>query len=139
MANKITLKTSFDFDAAHRLVGYPGKCLQLHGHIWHVDIEVEGERYQLDSNGILWDFSNVKALKDLLDHRTILKDCIENKEIIDTLIIICGNDSVYIMDENPTAENLCYEILTHLKKSNPDLIYKITVWESPKSYAEIKE
>ena len=34
------LKTSFDFDAAHRLVGYKGKCSNLHGHIWRVELEI---------------------------------------------------------------------------------------------------
>ena len=67
------LKTSFDFDAAHRLVGYKGKCANLHGHIWHVDIEIEGPATNLDKTGMLWDFTNAKKLKDLFDHKTILK------------------------------------------------------------------
>ena len=37
------LKTEFSFDAAHRLVGYDGKCKQLHGHIWRVIIKVKGK------------------------------------------------------------------------------------------------
>lgn len=78
MIDKIKLKTSFDFDAAHRLVGYLGKCLNLHGHIWHVDIEIEGDKSQLDDVGILWDFTNVKTLKDMFDHKTILKNCDKN-------------------------------------------------------------
>ena len=130
------LKTSFEFDSAHRLVGYIGKCNNLHGHIWHVDLEIEGEK--LDEVGILWDFTNVKDLKDLFDHKTILWDCDENSEILEAIKRTCGEDSIYWMNENPTAENLCKEILAHCKTSNPDLKYKVTVYESPKSYAEIE-
>lgn len=128
------LKTSFDFDAAHRLVGYMGKCSNIHGHIWHVDIEIVGG--ELDNVGIMWDFTNVKYLKDKFDHKTILKVCKDNERIYEALIGSCGDDSVYLMRANPTAENLVTEILSLLKETNPNLKYKIKVWESPKSYAE---
>lgn len=130
------LKTSFDFDAAHRLVGYDGKCSNLHGHIWHVDIEIKGTKNDLDSVGILWDFTNVKKIKDYFDHKTILKNCFENKELIN--LLKKEFNEVYIMNKNPTAENLCFEMLETCKYINPDLKYKIKVWESPKSYVEIE-
>jgi len=130
------LKTSFEFDAAHRLVGYDGKCSRLHGHMWHVDLEIEGE--ELDEVGILWDFTNVKDLKELFDHKTILWSCKENTKLIKLLLDMTEGRGVYIMNCNPTAENLCKEILAHCKTSNPDLKYKVTVYESPKSYAEIE-
>ena len=136
MVQKIKLRTSFEFDAAHRLVGYDGKCTNLHGHIWRVEIEIEGNKDQLDCNGILWDFTNVKALKDLFDHKTILKNCDENATIM--LTLADERNELYLMNENPTAENLCYEILAHLKTSNPDLKYRVVVWESPKSSCEVK-
>ena len=129
------LETSFDFDSAHRLVGYEGKCSNLHGHIWHVDLEIEGDN--LNEVGILWDFTNVKKLKEALDHKTILKDCKENAEIIRALMRTCGADSVYLMGINPTAENLCYEILATLILEDPNLDFKVTVWESPKSSCEV--
>ena len=140
MINKIKLKTSFDFDAAHRLVGYDGKCLNLHGHRWFVNIEIEGNRKQLDKVGILWDFTNKKMLKNLFDHKTILKNCDENKDLI-LAVRNCGygiEDSIYLMKENPTAENICFEILTLLQASNLQLKYKVVVWESPKSSCEVE-
>ena len=132
---KITLKTKFDFDSAHRLVGYKGKCKNLHGHVWTVNVTVIGNTNQLDSTGILWDFVNVKALKELLDHKTILKNCEENASIINVLVSTCGKDAVYLMTHNPTAEHLVEEILDLCKNSNPDLDYIIEIFESPKSSA----
>lgn len=130
------LKTSFDFDSAHRLVGYSGKCNNLHGHIWRCEIEIEGE--VLDDIGMLWDFTNVKKLKELFDHKTILKRCDENTLLISAIHDTCGKESVYLMEENPTAENLCNDILGYLSLNNSKLKYKVTVWESPKSSCEVK-
>ena len=129
------LNTSFEFDSAHRLVGYQGKCSNLHGHIWKCEIEVIGSK--LDDIGMLWDFTNAKKLKDLLDHKTILKACDENGELLEALENTCGTDSVYLMKENPTAENLCEEILKELKKQDNKLKYKVIIWESPKSSCEV--
>lgn len=132
---KIRLKTKFDFDSAHRLVGYAGKCQKIHGHLWKVNLTVIGDKNQLDSIGILWDFTNVKQLKTLLDHKIILKRCPENNKIGIAIEETCGKDAIYWMDENPTAEYLVNEILEHCKTSNPDLDYIVEVYESPKSCA----
>jgi len=131
------VKTSFDFDAAHRLSEYESKCSNLHGHRWKVEIEVEGEK--VNEDGIMWDFTNVGELARLFDHKTILKDCEENNDLARAIITTCGNDSLYTMKENPTAENLCKEILGHLKRLNPDLKFKVTIWESPISCCEAEK
>ena len=46
------------FSGAHRLEGYPGKCADLHGHNWDVEVFVRGER--LNETGILVDFRRLK-------------------------------------------------------------------------------
>ena len=35
-----TLKVEGAFEAAHRVVNYPGKCDRLHGHNWKVEAVV---------------------------------------------------------------------------------------------------
>ena len=134
------LKTKFEFDAAHRLVGYEGKCLNLHGHRWVVEIEIEGEG--VGNVGIMWDFTNVKEIEKMFDHKTILKDCKENEKLIEAIIDSMRGttdykNSVYKMKENPTAEMLCKEILGYLQEEN-NLKFKVRVWESPKSWCEIE-
>ena len=37
-----TLKVEGAFEAAHRVVNYPGKCDRLHGHNWKVEALVKG-------------------------------------------------------------------------------------------------
>jgi len=93
------------FDSAHFLPGYPGKCANLHGHTWNVEITV---RSSTVNNGMVVDFFDVKTrLREILPDHALLNDIIEN----------------------PTAENLAQYIYGQLKKDFPGLI-KVAVWES---------
>lgn len=115
------IKVSAEFEAAHRVAGYPGKCDRLHGHSWVVEASVTG--HKLDELGMLVDFKLVKGyLRDLLeklDHRLL-------------------NELPAFADgKNPTAENIAKHIYDEMKKAdffNDDVKLKyIQVWESPKS------
>ena len=48
------------FAAGHALRNYKGKCENIHGHNWRVQVVIEGE--QLDGTGLLVDFIDVKDL-----------------------------------------------------------------------------
>lgn len=103
------------FSAAHQLREYEGKCENLHGHTFKVQVYLSGD--QLDKVGMIVDFKKIKAeLKNVLDKfdHTNLNDLPEFKE------------------KNPTAENLAYEIFYKIKHINP---FKVTVWESDKASA----
>ncbi len=50
------------FSAAHHLRDYEGKCAQLHGHNYTVEVTVEGEK--LDAAGMLMDFGKLKEICD---------------------------------------------------------------------------
>jgi 6-pyruvoyltetrahydropterin/6-carboxytetrahydropterin synthase len=93
------------FDSAHFLPGYNGKCANVHGHTWRV--EVEYTHAVVDAQGMAEDFVLVKArlnaILDKLDHKLL-------------------NDIKGL--SMPTAENLAKYLYTELKAS------KVTVWES---------
>ncbi len=133
---KMKLKTEFEFDACHRLAGYDGECNHLHGHRWKVEIEVEGDK--LDDIGMMIDFKELKKIKDYYDHKTILKVCKENQDLVYTITKTCGINSLAMLHENPTAENIAIHILTSCQLEWKDFKFKIRVWESPKSYAEVE-
>ena len=65
------LGVSTDFSAAHSLPRHPGKCKNLHGHTYKVEVVVEGEKKE-DTECVA-DFSEVKALVEevleLVDHK----------------------------------------------------------------------
>lgn len=107
------------FDAAHYLPHHTGKCKNMHGHRWVVEVEFEGP---LDGHsGMVLDFSLLKDLVgqtiDELDH-TVLN---EHSEL-----------------PNPTAEL----ITAFLKKRFQGAMYRatlysITIYETPDSWARI--
>ena len=110
------LRIESHFDAAHKLEGYKGKCSQLHGHRWKVEIFVVGEKLK---NGMLVDLEVLKRrlerLIDKLDH-TFLN---EIKEI-----------------GNPTVENISRYIFENLKLPKGVKLEKVRVWESERSWGE---
>lgn len=65
-------------EMAHRLLWTPGKCQQIHGHSWDIELELFGES---DPHGLLegLDFGVVKKdfrgyLDDNFDHRLLLNE-----------------------------------------------------------------
>src|SRR5260370_21683345 len=78
-----------DFSAGHALRGYRGKCENVHGHNYKVQITVEGA--QLDSIGLLCDFLHLKqiirGIVQGLDHQFL-------------------NDLPAFSHLNPSSENL---------------------------------
>ena len=117
---KITLHTEFWFDGAHYLNNYDGKCTNLHGHTWRVEVWVRGDDTQLNEVGILFDFTEVKQLHEMFDHKLV-------------------ND---VIKTNPTAEHIAMFIYKHLKSTHPNLQFKVRVYETiqPKeTYVEVYE
>ncbi len=108
-----------DFDAAHYLRDYHGKCENLHGHRYVVRVTVKSEK--LDKGGLAYDFT---ALKKQLG------------EILDRFDHTCLNDNPPFDKINPSAENIAANIYKKLKpkiKGESVMIDKIDVFESPTS------
>jgi 6-pyruvoyltetrahydropterin/6-carboxytetrahydropterin synthase len=105
----------FEFDAAHNLIHYHGKCERLHGHTYKLLVKLEGE---VDSEGMIYDFVELKKL---------VKD-----RVIDKF------DHAYLNDiiPQPTAENIAVfvwkELEGQVRKDNCRL-YEIEVWETKTS------
>lgn len=104
------------FAAAHQLRGYRGKCEDLHGHNWIVEVGVEGT--ELDDVGLLLDF---KALKNHVDD--VLEE-LDHKYI---------NDHKWFEKRNPSSEYLAlflHEQIT-ARLDDPGLrVTYVRVWES---------
>ena len=108
------LSVTGDFAAAHILRGYGGKCENLHGHTWKVEVTLRGE--ELDDVGMVVDFAVVK--KQL---RGLLK----------TLDHVHLNDLPAFREVNPTTENLAKYILEEFSPlCRPLDVVKVRVWES---------
>ena len=111
-----------EFSAAHALRGYKGKCENLHGHNWKVEVYVRGER--LDEIGMLVDFRELKAatrrVMNHLDHRNLNELKPFDKEM------------------NPSSEHLAgfilHEVATQINNERVK-VYKVRVWETPSTSA----
>ncbi|GAB6183521.1 6-carboxytetrahydropterin synthase QueD [Thermodesulfovibrio hydrogeniphilus] len=110
------LKILSGFDAAHQLRGYKGKCENLHGHNWKVEVNVLSE--SLNEIGIAIDFKELKRVTEevlsLLDHSFLNQ--------------IPPFDKI-----NPSSENIArwlYSALKEKLQNYPVVLESITVWES---------
>ncbi|MDB4974185.1 MAG: 6-pyruvoyl-tetrahydropterin synthase [Myxococcaceae bacterium] len=65
------VRKSIDIDFAHHVRGHSGPCINLHGHTWKFEVEVQAET--LDAQGFVLDFGILKRgvltpCHALLDH-----------------------------------------------------------------------
>lgn len=105
----------FEFDSAHFLPEYKGKCEALHGHTYKLVVKLDGD---IASDGMIMDFVEFKN--------------IVNKEVLDLLDHTCINDII----KQPTAENMAMWVWDNLEKplarSNCRLS-EIELWETKTS------
>ena len=115
------LSVKVEFEAAHRIVGYPGKCNRLHGHNWTVEVNVIGEK--LNELGTLVDF------KDLKEEVTVVMDRLDHQYLNELPAFAEGH--------NPTAEHIAEYIYDALAKQTVFQqncqLKNVKVWESAKS------
>jgi 6-pyruvoyltetrahydropterin/6-carboxytetrahydropterin synthase len=110
------VKIVSDFSAAHNLRNFRGKCENLHGHNWKVEVVLRGK--QLDESGVLIDFREVKeAVRELLkelDHHYL-------------------NDLPFFREHNPSSENIArylFERLAQRLNTDNRWLYRVSAWES---------
>ena len=132
------LKTSACFDSAHFLHGYNGKCANIHGHHWVVEVTICSGKLQEcgENRGMILDFSDFKqAVKELaasFDHTLIY----EKNTLKSTTIAALKEEGFSLLetDFRPTAENFAAHIYAELSgKGLP--ISCVSVYESPENCA----
>jgi len=128
--NKYTLNFKGHFDAAHRLESYTGKCSNLHGHRWDIEITLYTDSLQ---NEMVLDFNVLKDILDEFDHSTILKQCEENQDLIN--LINQKGWKLILLLKSPTAENISKEIYERIYNITVSDL-KVKVFESPNASIE---
>ena len=134
MKYKIVKKLHFCY--GHRLMDYDGKCAHAHGHNGILEIELSAE--QLDDRGMVSDFVDVKEqvgkfIDEEIDHRMLLR---EDDPLVPVLQEM--GEEVFIMKENPTAENIAQLIFGEAKAWGLP-VAAIRLWETPHAFAEYRE
>lgn len=127
-----TVTKSIAFCYGHRLLRYEGPCRHLHGHNARAVITLGAER--LDERGMVMDFVDIKE---------VVKDWIE--ENLDHVMLLARDDPflpvmrehgerVFVMDDNPTAENIARLIFEFLQSRDYPVV-EVSLWETDTSYA----
>jgi len=111
-----------NFSSAHQLRGYQGKCENLHGHNYKIEIYARGS--ELNNIGLLVDFVELKQAADeivtYLDHKNL------------------NELEPFVEEQNPSAENVARFVLEKIASKIDDhrvQIYKVKCWETPTSVA----
>jgi 6-pyruvoyltetrahydropterin/6-carboxytetrahydropterin synthase len=110
-----TLKVRDRFSAAHFLKEYKGKCENIHGHTFHVEVAITVR--ELDRTGLGFDFAEIKkVLAAALPDHALLNE---------------------VFPFNPSAEEIARHLYGELKKTYP--VRSVTVWESEDAAAAYAE
>jgi len=136
------LKAEHSFDSAHFLAGYEGKCSNIHGHRWRVEIEVMANTLIKDGQlgGMVIDFGDlkkrVKTMIDEYDHALIIQEGTMREETLSCL----QQDAFKIISVSfrPTAENFAAYFFNRMKAQGFN-VKRATVYETPTNSAAYEE
>lgn len=127
---KTSITKIFEFEAAHHLPLYDGKCRDIHGHTYKLEVTVSSQALTKSGpkTGMVMDFGSLKEIvkTEILDH-------------------IDHTDLNTIWPQGPTAEIVCrwiFEVLdAELLRLNNSMLQleKVRLWETSTSYAEVGE
>jgi len=114
MARMYSVTKEVHFCYGHRLLGHEGKCRHLHGHNARAMIRLESE--SLDRLGLVMDFKEIgdyvkSWLDSEIDHNLLL--CKEDPLVP---LLRGAGERVYVMDANPSAENIARLVFEQVER-----------------------
>ena len=142
----VTCTRKLQWCMGHRVMGHENKCAHLHGHNYEAHVVCKADA--LDSVGRVVDFSVIKQelgqwIDQYWDHGFVLYFGDNNaiKAVEGFLVREEHRQKLYLMDDNPTAENLALLLLlkgNELLKQWGVSVVEVTVHETPNCYATAK-
>ena len=134
----------FSFDMAHLLDGHDGKCQNLHGHTYKLQVIVSGETEDNGAKkGMVIDFADLKRVVNELiispmDH-TFIYDQSSERETKIAQLLQQLNSKTFALPMRSTAENLAQFIFQRLQENVGFHLHSVRLWETPTSFAEYGE
>ena len=138
------------FDCAHMLSGHRGKCANLHGHTYKVQVTILGELKDSGSSlGMVLDFGDLReVLQDhiisVYDHAIIFSAEPFRNEAEEELLNWARRNKMryHIMNGRTTSETMAHEMQLDIQiaLSQINIIFEqvhVRVWETPTSFAEV--
>jgi 6-pyruvoyltetrahydropterin/6-carboxytetrahydropterin synthase len=140
----IRITKQFSFESGHALHGYDGKCKNIHGHSYRLDVTVIGKPVADESNpkcGMVIDFSDLKKIAkdeivDVFDHATVFNKNTPHLEL--AMLLKSKGHNVLLVDYQPTTEMMVIDFAEKIKKRLPNNIklHALKLQETATSFAE---
>lgn len=135
------------FDAAHMLSNYSGKCHNLHGHTYKLQVTLEGPVCKKgNSQEMVMDFNELKQYMEAaiasFDHAIVFSDEAFRSDAENALLRWAekyGMNYVIIRNGKSTSEAMA----VYLKGIIEDMVdlqsvkVSVKLWETPTSFAEV--
>ena len=140
----IRITKQFSFETGHALYGYDGKCKNVHGHSYRLDVTVIGVPISETSNvkyGMVIDFSDLKKIVkeeivDVFDHATVFNKNTPHVELARELA--SRGHNILLVDYQPTSEMMVIDFAEKIKNRLPKNIklFALKLQETATSFAE---
>lgn len=131
-----TLKSEIGMDIAHYLVGYDGKCKNIHGHRYRLVVKVSAKELKQTGQlrGMVDDFGNLKtALKrisDQFDHKLLLEDTEEGRKMAEFFIENEFGFDVMMVPYRTTVEEMSRDMFKRLRQMGLS-VTEVELFETP--------
>lgn len=140
----IRITKQFSFETGHALYGYDGKCRNVHGHSYKLNVTVIGQPISDTTHvklGMVIDFSDLKVIVknkivDIFDHATVFNKNTPHVELAKELADR-GHD-VLLVDYQPTSEMMIIDFANVIKQELPSHIklHSLKLQETDSCYAQ---
>jgi len=140
----IRITKQFSFETGHALYGYDGKCKNVHGHSYRLDVTVIGRPISDNTHvkfGMVIDFSDLKKIVkeeivDVFDHATIFNKNTPHVELAKELE--ARGHNVILADYQPTSEMMVIDFAQKIRERLPNNIklHSLKLQETATSFAE---
>ncbi|MCF6213935.1 MAG: 6-carboxytetrahydropterin synthase [Flavobacteriaceae bacterium] len=142
--SNIRITKHFNFEAAHALYGYDGKCKNIHGHSYKLLVTVIGKPINdltHIKNGMVMDFGDLKTIvnKEIVsnfDHATVLNNQSPHRDL--ATILTSNSHKIVLVEYQPTSENMLLDFAERIKNNLPKNVnlHSLKLYETANAYAE---
>ena len=137
-----TIRAHGTFHAAHRQLGYDGKCAHVHGHTWRGTFVVKAKRFpRVETLDMSVDFGALKDIFKFLDHKmlvsqqdTVFADSDSttfdpagvvvlpgNNPSVENVALYCMNEALEVLSKLFPGRGVEYEIELTIQETENNL------------------
>jgi 6-pyruvoyltetrahydropterin/6-carboxytetrahydropterin synthase len=148
----VSIAKEFTWSMAHMLANHDGKCKNIHGHTYKMQVEISRKGGGVinqpgkTDHGMVLEFEDIKTiikdnLVEKLDHAFLYwVDSTDELEHEVATLLKKHKRKLIEINYRPTAENLAFD---YMEKLNAELshfkveVVELILWESPTSFARV--